>query len=183
MTDPMLQIYLLAIMIVVVWLLLFWKQFRRHAVPERFTDAGKMNEYNRLKRISGIYWIILSLFGGMVIVYAVLPGAYFLFLPIKIFDHPLINTIGLMILKIAVVWIVIAQLHIDKEVYKYFRNIESLTAMELVRYSERMLLSGMLVLFVGIFITITNVVGFILSAIGCFIFFRTFGTRAFRRSE
>jgi len=61
------------------------------------------------------------------------------FLPLDKFHHPLINVMGLLIMKIAIVWFVIAQIHIDKELYKYSRNIESLSDMELVRYSERML--------------------------------------------
>lgn len=80
--------------------------------------------------------------------------------------HPLIDQMGILILKISLVWILIAQLQIDKELYKYSRDIESLSAMELVSYSEKMLLSGMLVLFIGFFTTITNVIGFVLVLTG-----------------
>jgi len=175
MTDPTLQMYLPAFMLVATWLIIFWKQFRK---VTRITDPiptnEKIIEYNRLKRVSGYFWIIFSIFCIMTVIYSVLPELYYLFLPLDTFHHPLINVIGLLIMKIAIVWIVIAQVHIDKELYKYSRNIESLSAMELVRYSERMLLTGMLVLFIGFFTTITNIIGLVLVAFGVAIYLKMF---------
>lgn len=175
MTDPTLQMYLPAFMLVATWLIIFWKQFRK---VTRISDPAATNEkileYNRLKRVSGYFWIIFSIFCIMTVIYSVLPVLYYLFLPLDTFHHPLINVIGLLIMKIAIVWIVIAQVHIDKELYKYSRNIESLSAMELVRYSERMLLTGMLVLFIGFFTTITNIIGLVLVAFGVAIYLKMF---------
>src|SRR5690606_34568098 len=102
----------------------------------------------------------------MTLVYSLVPEYYYIFFPLDTFHHPVINIMGLLIMKIAIIWIVIAQVHIDKELYKYSRNIESLSAIELVRYSERMLLAGKLVLFIGLFITITNIISLILVALG-----------------
>ncbi|UXX78654.1 hypothetical protein N7E81_14935 [Reichenbachiella carrageenanivorans] len=108
----------------------------------------------------------------MTIIYATVPDLYFVFLPLDIFHHPFINITGMLIIKLAIVWIIVAQIHIDKELFKYRRDMESLTAMELVSYSEGILLSGMLIFFLGIFITITNVVGMILILLGMLFFFR-----------
>jgi hypothetical protein len=112
----------------------------------------------------------------MSVVYSLVPEFYYVFLPLDKFHHPLINVMGLLIMKIAIIWIVIAQVHIDKELFKYSRNIESLSAMELVRYSERMLLTGMLVLFIVFFTTITNIIGLVLVALGVAIYLRMFFT-------
>ena len=60
-----------------------------------------------------------------------------------------------------VVWMIVGQLHIDKELYKYSRKSGDLSLMELVYFSERMFLGGLTVMFVGMFVTITNVVGII----------------------
>ncbi len=175
MTDPLLQMYLLAFMLVTTWLMVFWKQFRKlfntKLEPTKINDLVK---YNRLKRINSWYWAIFSAFGVMTIIYSFAPEFYFLFLPLDMFHHPVINTIGLLILKISVVWIVVAQLNIDKELYKYSRNIESLPAMELVSYSEHMLLSGMLILFVGYFTTITNIMGLLLVITSLIIYVKGF---------
>lgn len=173
MVDKNLQIYLLSFMLVATWLIIFWKQFRKVTrLTVTSPDPEKVIEYNRLKKISGYFWIIFSVFGIMTVIYSVLPELYFFFLPLDIFHHPVINVIGLLIMKIAIVWIVIAQVHIDKELYKYSRNIESLSAMELVRYSERMLLSGMLVLFIGFATTITNIIGLVLVISGVIIYYK-----------
>ena len=174
MTDPVLQMHLLAFMLVALWLIVFWKLFRKVIPIKSPPDPEKIIDYNRVQRVSSIFWIIFSLFGMMIIVYAILPNLHFLFLPLDTFHHPLINSIGLLILKVAIVWIVVAQLTIDKEVYKYSRDIESLSAMELLRYSEKMLSSGMLVLFIGVFVTITNIVGIILGLVAFIFFVKTF---------
>ncbi|UXP31139.1 hypothetical protein N6H18_12350 [Reichenbachiella agarivorans] len=163
MTDPSLQMFLLAFMVVTTWMMVFWAQFRKLiSIKVEAKNIEEIARYNRLKRISGWYWLIFSVFGVMTVIYAVAPDFYFLFMPLDMFHHPVINTMGLLILKISIVWIVIAQLDIDKELYKYSRNINSLSAMELVNYTERKLLTGMLVLFVGYFITITNLIGLLL---------------------
>lgn len=85
---------------------------------------------------------------------------------------------GLLIMLLAIVWIFIAQINIDKELYKFSRDIESLSAMELLHYSERMLLSGMLVLFIGFFTTITNIVGLLLIAFGAVTYISMFVTKS-----
>ncbi|MBU2913502.1 hypothetical protein [Reichenbachiella agariperforans] len=179
MTDPTLQMYLLAFMVVTTWLMVFWSQFRKMiSVKLETRNIEDVARYNRLKRIGGWYWAIFSVFGIMTVIYAIAPDLYFLFLPLDMFHHPVINTMGLLILKISVVWIVIAQLDIDKELYKYSRNIQSLSAMELVNYTERKLLSGMLVLFVGYFTTITNIIGLLLVIVGFVIHTRVFSSKA-----
>jgi len=173
MTDPTLQTQLLAFMIVASWLIIFWKQFRKFThITEKSPDVAKIKEYNRLKKASGCFWIIFSVFGIMTIIYSLLPDLYYVFIPLDKFHHPFINVMGLLIMKIAIVWILISQIHIDMEIYKYSRKIESLSAMELVRYSEKMLLKGMMVLFVGFFTTITNIIGLVLVAFASAIYLR-----------
>lgn len=175
MTDPILQMYLPAFMLIATILIVFWKQFRKFSVvTESLPNIEKITEYNRLKRIGGVFWIVFSAFIIMTIIYAVLPDFYFIFLPLDEFHHPMINSMGLLIMKLALVWILIAQIHIDKELYKYSRSLESLSAMELVRYSEKMLSTGMLVLFVGFFTTITNIIGLILVVSSLLIYFEIF---------
>ena len=177
MTDPLLQIFLPAYMLVATWLIIFWKQFRKVArITETSTSTQKIIEYKRLKRVNSFFWIIFSIFGVMTVIYSLVPEFYYVFLPLDIFHHPVINIMGLLIMKIAIIWIVIAQVHIDKELYKYSRNIESLSAMELVSYSERMLLTGILVLFIGFFTTITNIIGLLLVVMGVAIYLRNFFT-------
>jgi len=175
MTDPILQIYLPVFMLVATWLIVFWKQFRK---AKRFTVVSinnvKLKEYNRLKKASRFFGIIYTVFGVMTIIYSLFPQLYFVFLPLDKFHQPLINELGLIIIRVAIVWIVFAQIYIDKLLHKYSQNIERLSALDLARYSELMLLTGMLVLFIGFFTTITNLIGLVLVALCVVIYLRMF---------
>ncbi|MCH7414307.1 hypothetical protein MM213_12485 [Belliella sp. R4-6] len=175
MTDPTLQIYLPAFMLVVTCLIVFWNRFRKTSkLTETLPTTKKIAEYNRLKKGSGHFWLIFSVFGVMIIIYSVIPEFYFLFVPLDIFHHPLINLVGLLIVKIAIIWIVVAQIHIDKELFKYSINFEKLSGMQLIRYSEKMLITGMLILFIGVFTTITNIIGLLLVSMSSVVYLKTF---------
>lgn len=177
MIDPILQTYLFAFMLIATWLIIFWKYFRKIMGNTQTLYTERVLSYNRMKRISYYFRIIFFLFIVMILVYTVLPDFYYLFMPIERLDHPIINFTGLLILKIAIVWIVFAQIHIDKELYKYSRNIESLSTMELIRYSEKMLSIGILLLFIGFCTTITNIFGLLLVTISFFNYHKTFSSR------
>lgn len=172
MTDTLIQMYLMACLVVAVAILLFWGMFRRRIKLSEAESPDTLTHYQRIKRVSKLFWAIFFAFGLMVVVYSALPDFYFVFLPLDIFHHPWINSIGMLTTKLAIVWIIVAQIHIDKELFKYVRNIESLQTMELIWYSEGMLLSGMLMLFIGILITITNVIGLFLTALATIVYFR-----------
>ncbi|WPP49104.1 hypothetical protein [Catalinimonas niigatensis] len=179
MVDPILQMQLSAYLIVVLLITLLWQSVRKLTPLKYYGNVKEVNEYNRIKRVSGIYWGILFLIAMMTFIYVAFPSFYFIFIPLDFFHHPLINLVGLIILKISVLWIVVAQLQIDKELYKHSRNIESMSAMELVRYSEKMLLSGFLVFFVGVFITITNLFAILFALIALFVYANTFESKTY----
>ncbi len=162
MTDPILQMYLPTLMLVFLGLTFFWGWLRRATPLKQYAQAITKVQYNRLERIDVVFKIIFAIFGIMTIIYSALPELYFIFIPFDIFHHPLINGFGLIILKVAVAWIVAAQIHIDKELYKYSRNISDFKAMELLYYSETVLLKGLLIVFIGMSVTITNLVGILL---------------------
>lgn len=66
MTDPILQMYLPAFMLIATGLIVFWKQFRKFSiVTESLPNIENITEYNRLKRIGGIFWIVFSAFNIM----------------------------------------------------------------------------------------------------------------------
>lgn len=165
MKDPILQIYLPTFMLVFVGLTFFWGWLRKAISLKEYAQATTITQYNRLKRIDAIFRFIFAVFGLMTIIYSTLPELYYIFIPFDIFHHPIINGLGLLILKVAVAWIVAAQIQIDKELYKYSRDMSDLKAMELLYYSETILLKGMLIMFIGMFVTITNLVGILLGVL------------------
>ena len=151
-------------MLTAMCILFLWGHFRKNRAVAAAISTERKADYQRIRRISRVFWLVFLVFSVMVFIYVVFPHLYYVFLPMDMFHHPVINSIGLLTIKVAIAWIVVAQLHIDKELFKYLNNIESMPAMKLVWYSEGMLIAGMLVLFVGIVITITNVVGLALAA-------------------
>lgn len=173
MTDPILQMHLPAFMIVSSITIFFWHRFRK-AFPSNGTLSNEhpFNKYSRFKRINPSIKVVFGVFILMIVIYSYYPQGYSVFIPLDIFHHPVINMTGLLILKVALVFIVIAQLHLDNELYKFRRNVNDLSSMELVRHYEIVLTRGILVLFVGTVVTITNVVGIILTSIAFSIYYR-----------
>lgn len=175
MIEPELQDYLLGFALTAIVLLVFWKLFRKLVpVGKGPFLISRPLLYHRMKRVSTVYKIILGIFVAMTMIYSFWPRMYYIFLPLDQFNIPAINFSGLLILKIAIVWIVIAQIHIDKELYKYSRDLNDLGSMELVRYSEKMLHQGILILFMGFFTTITNIIGLLMVLIGILAYSKVF---------
>ncbi len=175
MTDPILQLFIPAIMLVAIWLVIFWKKTRKGIrVIDTSPSLGKEMEYKRIKKGNFLFWIIFYVFGIMTIIYSIIPELYYIFFPLDMFHKPVINVIGLLLMKIAIVWIIIAQIKIDKELNKISNKAQSLSPMGLVQYSERMLLTGILVLFIGLFTTITNLIGMVLVVFGIAIYLYLF---------
>lgn len=172
MGSETLKIFLPSFLIIFICITFFWKWFRKITKAEVYKDIEKIANYSRLTRINTVFKITLLLFGLMTLVYAAFPNFYYIFIPIDKLDHPLINSIGLLSLKVSLIWMIVAQLHIDKELYKYSRKSEDLKLMELVYFSERMFLSGMMVMFIGMLLTITNVVGIVLGVVSIVIYFK-----------
>lgn len=171
MGTDVLKIFLPSFVIIFVCITFFWKSFRKAIRAELFRDIEKLASYSRLKRINYFFKWILLLFCVMTFIYTFIPHLYYVFVPLDRFDHPIINSIGLLLLKVALIWIIVAQLSIDKDLYKYSRKIDDLKLMELVHFSERMLLGGLTLMFIGMFITLTNIVGIVLGAIAIFFYY------------
>lgn len=173
--DENLRIYIPALMLVAMLILLFWK-YVRQAIPIRVPNPNieKLTNYNRLRRLGGYYWILFCAFLFITLIYTLTPELYSYLLPIERLDHPLINEVGLIVMKLSLVWILIAQIQLDRELYKYSRKIDNLEAMELVHFSEKTLLSGILLLFLGFLITITSITGIFLVISGFILYFKNF---------
>ncbi len=161
MEKEVLQMFLPSFLLVFIGITFFWKWFRKIIRVKEYTDIERTTNYNRLKRINFLFIVLFVVFAIMTFIYCVLPSHYYIFIPLDKFDHPVINSVGVLLLKVALIWMIVAQLYIDKELYKYSRDSGNLSLMELVYFSEKMFLGGLTVMFVGMFITITNVIGII----------------------
>lgn len=181
MPDTALQIYLPPFLLAFLLITFMWKWVRKIIRSKRYPEVEITVQYSRIKRIEVFYLLVFVVFAFMVSIYTFNHEHYYLFVPFDAFDHPFINGFGLLVLKIAFIAVVIAQIHIDKELYKYYRDMNDLKAMELVYYSERMLLGGLLLMFIGIFITLTNLISLITAVCSLLIYYKVFSFRVFRK--
>lgn len=172
MTEDVLKLYLPAFIIVFIWVALLWRSFTRFSGICKNLKSRHINSYSRLKRIYIVYRCIIIVFFVMIVVFSFLPGLYKWLFPIQPLNNPVINLTGFLILKVALVWVVVAQMMLDKELYKYSRDIESLSAMEMVHVNEKILLKGFIVMFIGMFVTLSNLLAVVLVLIALIIYFK-----------
>jgi hypothetical protein len=104
----------------------------------------------------------------MTITYAYLPTYYRFFLPIDRLNHPFINSLGFMALKISFAWVVVSQILFEREIVKY--GTEKDVNPRLIYYAEVRLLKGTLLMFVSMVVTISNAVGILLLFVALLIY-------------
>lgn len=177
MIDQTLQIYLPAFMLVALFVIFFWHWFRPGVPKKALPGKHPFKKYRRFKRINPSFTILFVFYALIIVIYSYFPDAYSIFIPLDFFHHPMINLMGLLILKVALVMMVIAQSRIDSELYKLKRELADLGSMELIWHSEKMLLKGMITLFAGIVITVTNLAGVVLFTLGTILYYYLFYKR------
>jgi len=172
MTEEVLKLYLPGFIVVFIWIAFFWRSFRKFSgIYKNFSAEYKIS-YNRFKRINILYRGILIIFFIMITVFAFIPKLYKWFFPIDQLNHPAINVTGFLILKIALVWVLVAQIILDREIHKYSRDVQSLAAMEMVYSAEKNFLRGLIVMFIGMFVTLSNVISIMLVIFGVIVYFK-----------
>ncbi|MBX2963705.1 MAG: hypothetical protein KF687_14425 [Cyclobacteriaceae bacterium] len=170
MNRETLEIFLPAFMIVFFGLISFWTKFRKR--PKVELHVSKTEVYKKVHLIDTVFKIMLISSILIVFIYTYFPDYYIIFAPIDFLDHPIINTIGVLILKVSLAWLVIAQLTIDKSAFMIKTGIEVWNHNRLILYSEKLLLSGMLVMFFGFFVTISSIGSILICIIGLLLFDR-----------
>lgn len=113
-----------------------------------------------------VVWSILGISALLVFLYSFFPQVYLYALPIERLDHPVINTLGILILKLSIIWLIIAQVNIDRLRFLIKEGISIFKASHMVLYAQRLYLAGILIMSLGLFVTISSVGSFILVLIG-----------------
>jgi hypothetical protein len=150
-----LVMFLPAFMVSIVCLLFFWTFFRKSRRLRIVPTAG--NVVRRVSTVKTAFLMLLSLAVSLALLYAYLPEYYDLMIPIELLDHPLVNAAGILILQVSFVWLVVAQLNIDRVIFQINSGLDEWSYQRLTLYSHRLLLSGLLILFIGVFVTISSV--------------------------
>jgi hypothetical protein len=157
MNNTMLQIFLPAFMIVFVGTISVWSHIRKNKSVQLTSTHRKIIK-TELRMIDLFFKILLLFSGSLAIVYAYFPEYYYLAGPIDWLDIPIVNTIGVLILKISLIWIVLAQFNIEKTIALFNSGVESGSFHKLLSYSQKLILTGMLIMFFGFFVTISSIV-------------------------
>lgn len=150
LAQPLLA-YALCFYVVVV----LWAEIRR-ANPN---FAGLFNilkeEDKRLVLVMRFYRKLTMAFCTIVLCFALYPLIYQNFIPIRQMDIPVLNIAGIIALVASMVWMVIAQVDFDALFYRNALYQQSMNAQEVVKYSKR-ILAGFQLMFLGITITLGN---------------------------
>jgi hypothetical protein len=171
---------MLSFLAIFIWIYFFWRAFR-------FVFGGlfglntellrKNKRINRPHVLHHVYQVLVINFTVMIVVYSLFPKAYAMFLPIEKMDHPLINTFGAMLLKIAIVALLLSQVQIDKFICWRLseKHMDESSAPELHLEDVR-LAQSLLFCFVCIFITLSNFFGLVLCGVAVYLYLKHFGS-------
>jgi hypothetical protein len=155
MDQASLQTFLPAIMLVFIAIIVFWESVRRNKRVKIVQIASV--RLSQIKTVDTAFKVMMVVSMAIVVIYSYFPEYYYWTMPIDPLDRPVINTIGVLILKIAMAWIVLAQLNIDRAIFLINSGLDEWSYKRMFVYSRKLVLSGMLVMFLGLFVTISSV--------------------------
>ncbi|HYG04260.1 MAG TPA: hypothetical protein VD927_17555 [Chryseosolibacter sp.] len=171
MDYGVLHIFLPAFMLVFLGTISVWSHVRKNKkinVGEWTASAMK----TELKLVDLFFKVLLVLSIGLSVLYAYFPEYYYIAGPIEWLDVPVINTVGVLVLKTSLVWIVMAQFNIEKTIAMFNSGVSKGSLPKLFTYSRKLILTGMLIMFFGLFITISSVLAIMICIIATWLFDR-----------
>lgn len=172
MPNPILQIYLPAFLIAFLFLIFGWKIFTWIFRIIRRLHSGELSPRvpSRIPQFDVFYKLVMGFFVFMIASYSFFPKWYQFFVPLPDFDHPVINGIGLFLLKLSVVIIVIAQIVLGSQ------SSEGKERGGEIIVQEKIFHAGAVIMFVGSVTTITNFVGLLIALLSILYFLKPFQT-------
>jgi hypothetical protein len=165
------KIFLPAFMIVFFGTIALWAYVRKNK-SIKFSTSLKKQIKPELKLVDLFFKILLIISIALAVVYAYFPQYYYLAGPIAWLDNPVINFIGILVLKTSLVWIVMAQFNIERSIALLNSGFEQGNFSELLNYSQKLILTGVLIMFLGLFITISSVVAILICISAALLFDR-----------
>jgi hypothetical protein len=166
-----LQIFLPAFMAVFFGIISVWAHIRKNkkinTTPVKSAAMSK-----KVKIVDILFQLLLLMSITIAMLYAYFPEYYRFTGPIDLLDHPVINTIGVLVLKISLFWMILAQFNIERTIAMINSGIDQMSYNKLLSYSEKLILSGMLIMFFGFFITISSIVAILICIAASILFDR-----------
>lgn len=160
MDTDALQFFLPAFMAVFFGLVAVWARVRKR---KRVKTSGPRNDafLARVRFADGLFRVLLVISVSIAVLYSYFPEYYYITGPIHALDHPLVNAAGVLILKVSLFWIVLAQFNIERTIALLNSDIRRMSYHRLISYSEKLVLTGMLIMFLGLFVTLSSVVAIV----------------------
>ncbi|MCM4159039.1 hypothetical protein FHG64_08595 [Antarcticibacterium flavum] len=174
MVDLSLQMFFPTFVCVAIVFILFWKYVKKILpVSKRVPVIEGVKNYRRLHRINSHFWGIFSCFVVQILVYSIAPQFLFIFFPVDHLQHPVILGIGVLLLKFSLGIILIAQIQIDQKLTQITKENDQTILFKSLRRFEGLLISGMMLIFIGFSITIPSLFSLTLVIIGFYIYNKT----------
>lgn len=173
MLATILQIHLFIYLLIVSWLLIFWQLAKdiRWGIFFHSDD----NEHQTIKRIKSarkFYWVLFVLYAVIITVFSFYNNGYSIFIPIESLNHNAVNFCGLIILKLAFIFFVCSHIHINVDHKKITKQVSSHESIQRLLKSERLTLLSKLFMFVGLFVTLSNMASLIITFIAIMVYLR-----------
>jgi hypothetical protein len=156
MTYQTLQIFLPAFMLVFIGTVCVWAYFRKRKSVQ-LTSSQRKSISMELRLLDLFFKVLLVLSAILAVVYAYFPEYYYVAGPIELLDSPVVNTVGVLVLKCSLVWIVMAQFNIERTISLLNSGVVQASFSKLLHHSQKLILTGILIMFFGLFITISSI--------------------------
>lgn len=176
-----LQAFLLSFACVFYVVAFVWTEIRRRKMQTIDGLKDLRTSFSDIRKMDNSYKMISVFFMAMIVCYVTLPSIYRLLIPIKEMDNPLIDDIGLLILNVSLVLIVVAQMDIDKEIFRLLVNNDNDETRQLLLYSKRKYIVGILTMFVGVVLTISTIIGSVVMVLAFLMYRKDFRLQPAKR--
>jgi hypothetical protein len=180
MSERLLSVLLIGFATLFLWIILGWATFSSFFGITDLQHSLARSKYDRLKKIHIAYKIILILFVAVDYTAFFFPSLNKYYYPISLLNNDSINIIGLVILLLALLYILYAQRRLDKELHHYYYESEEKNMNLSVPSAENHLLTGILLMFVGMFVIISTIVTALLVVSAFIVFYIRLSNRNYK---
>ena len=144
----------------------YWRSVRTNRMSLKFEINSAL--WMRLKKANRLFYMIFILICVKVVFYSFFLESYnSVMLPFYSWDIPQINSFGVTILNVSLIWLIVTQMNLDLIIFRILSGkIEKEIFEKVLTYSEKSMLIGYLIMFVGLFVTISSLASLIMAVVG-----------------
>lgn len=130
----------------------------------------------RIKKVNSFFYIIYLVVCAKVVIYVFFPAFYSkISLPFVVLDVPPVNTAGVMIMNLSLVWVIVVQMNLDMLLFRLISGkMEPAMMQKMMIYSEKSMLLGFLIMLIGLFVTVSNLATLVLAVAGIVVYYLFF---------